>query len=206
MRFKNVLLIVSLIFLHFSCDKISQAYKETFDLVYKSIEAKEVDSNVKVMKADKYNLLEDSLKLAEIQEQLKSKFPDKVLNVYPPHIYFENDRVRLQLADPDIPGNIDWYYYELEVGDWEKKDPVKSRARDTKEPISIDEFYFSAAQAVYRQLIEKSKEIEGAEKPTSITFSFHVTPWNWSAIIRGTRSDYQFKADKEGRQMSFEKL
>lgn len=217
MRSRNILFIIGFSFLLFSCDAITQAYKETFGLQDDSKKNRKVtigntssengsDKQEDVISDHKVvNLLEDAEKLDQIQQQLQALFPEKSLMIFPPHIYVETNRIRLRLVDPDIPENIDWYYYRADTDAWQKEEPVKTSVHDRSKPILLDNIQFGTAHHVYRQLIQKTQGIEGAELPSTIYFSFHVPVWNWNARIRGSRADYNFKADKEGKEIEFSK-
>lgn len=133
-------------------------------------------------------------------------FPEKSLEIFPPHIYFDTERIRLQLVDPDITENVDWYYYMAETESWEKEDPVKIRIHEQRNSIPLEAIQFSTANAIYRQLIEKAASVEGAEAPTSLNFSFHLPEWNWNARIYGSRADYDFEANKDGEEIAFKRL
>ncbi|MBD1421970.1 hypothetical protein [Sphingobacterium chuzhouense] len=198
-----------------SCDFVSTAYKETFQIKNDTTVDTMADSILHAMTgaatqqaietAEQVNILEDATKLDQLQEKLQAMFPGKPLSIYPPHIYFDTDRIRLQVLDPDTPENIDWYYYNAETDAWEKKEPVKTSVRIVREPIPLAAVQFSTAHRVYRQVVEKATEVEGAEIPGSIYFSFNVPKWNWNARIAGSRADYAFTADKDGKQMAFKK-
>jgi len=223
MRLRNVLFTVSFSFLLFSCDFVTKAYKETFKGQEEDKKNQEVNENNILSESDdemirqqeqrisedltstieEINLFEDAEKLDQIQQQLQAMFPEKSLEIFPPHIYFETKRIRLQLIDPDIPENIDWYYYRAETDTWQKEEPVKTRANDRRRPIPLNTIKFNTTNNIYHQLIEKSDDIEGAEVPSTIYFSFHVPVWNWNARITGSRADYNFKADKDGKEIEF---
>ena len=217
---RNIFFIVGILFLVSSCDFVSKAYKETFEESQnsrKEVQANDysgVDEETMVVELDMdsieaptehINLLENAAELTAVQQQLQAMFPGKHLSVFPPHIYFENSRIRLQLVDPDIPENVDWYYYTTESGVWERQDPVKTSAHIKRTPVNLDALKFSTASKVYQKVIEKAAVIEGAENPTTVYFTFHVPIWNWNARIVGSRSDYNFKADKEGNEIEFKK-
>lgn len=215
MKLYKILFAVMLSFLLASCDFVANAYKETFQ-DQKRTEVDTVANTVAVTAdlgeqkeeipaVEPINILEDAEKLAEVQEKLQAMFPGKPLSIYPPHIYFDTDRIRLQVLDPNIQDNIDWYYYNAETDAWEKKEPVKTSVRIVREPIPLAAVQFSTAHRVYRQVVEKATEVEGAEIPGSIYFSFNVPKWNWNARIAGSRADYAFTADKDGKQMAFKK-
>ena len=151
------------------------------------------------------NLLEEPEQLLKAKESLQALFPEKSLQIYPPHIYFEDDRIRLQLLDPDIPGNIDWYYYHTADSAWHKEEPVKTSVHIKRIPIALDAIPFEVAQVVYEQLKVKSEEIEGAELPTTVYFTINRKPWYWHTDIRGSRSDYAFETDVNGKEKSFKR-
>lgn len=150
--------------------------------------------------------MEQPEKLDEIQAQLQEMFPGKSLQIRPPHIYFETDRIRLQLVDPEIPENVDWYYYLAKTDSWKKESPIKLRASELIESMPLNDITFGTASQVYQQVLEKTETIEGAEIPTSIYFSFHVSPRNWNAQIRGSRADYNYEADVNGNELKFKRL
>lgn len=106
----------------------------------------------------------------------------------------------------NIPEYIDWYSYSTETGKWEKGDPVKTSVRDKKIAIPLKSVNFSTAHLVYQQIMQKSTQIEGAVIPSNISFMFNVDEWYWSSRIEGRRSDYDFKTDKEGKEIKFERL
>ena len=146
------------------------------------------------------NLLEDPEQLRKAKESLQALFPEKSLKIYPPHIYFEDDRIRLQLLDPDIPGNIDWYYYQTADSSWHKEEPVKTSVHIQRNPIALSQVDFRVAPRILEQLKVKAEEIEGAELPTTVYFTFNRSPWYWHGDIRGARSDYDFEADVNGKE------
>lgn len=218
MSIRNILFTVSVFFLLSSCDFVTKAYKETFDKQQTGDTDAPSENNEDVHEHPKLqdvrasrtavediNLLADAEKLGAVQQQLQRMFPEKTLSIFPPHIYFETARIRLQLVDPDIPENIDWYYYKAETDAWQKEEPVKTSVRDRRKPIQLDAIKFGTANSVYDQVIKKSAEIEGAKAPTTVYFSFHVPVWNWNARIVGSRSDYEFKADIDGKEIEFKR-
>ncbi|MBD1431622.1 hypothetical protein H8B06_02195 [Sphingobacterium sp. DN00404] len=215
MKLYKILFAVMLSFLLASCDFVANAYKETFqdqqhtevDTVANTVAvtADFGEQKEEIPAVEPINILEDAEKLAEVQEKLQAMFPGKPLSIYPPHIYFDTDRIRLQVLDPNIQDNIDWYYYNAEADVWEKKEPVKTSVRIVREPIPLAAVQFSTAHRVYRQVLDKVTEVEGAEVPSSVYFTFNVPQWNWNARIVGTRADYAFKADKNGKQLEFKK-
>ena len=219
MRIRAFLYPVCLTFLLSSCDYINQAYKETFDI---SEERPGTRPNVDI--ADDYedafsnleeelqedvpqviNLFEAGDKLDTIQQQLQDMFPGKSVQVYPPHIYFQPKEIRLQLVDPDIADNIDWYSYKAETGAWSKGDPVKISMSRISDNLPLEAVRFSVLTPVYHQLLEKTETVEGGEIPSNIYFSFHVKPWNWNAWIYGSRADYNFETDIDGKELVFER-
>lgn len=219
MRIRNILFTVSVSCLLFSCEFVTKAYKETFNEQQVADDQSHAEDtgdkrehaairdrkDPEETAIQEINLLEDAEKLDAAQQQLQAMFPGKDLAVFPPHIYFEANRIRLQLVDPDIPENVDWYYYKTDTDAWQKEEPVKTSVRDRREPIPFDAVKFRIASNVYHQIAEKSAEIEGAEAPTTIYFSFHLPVWNWNARIIGSRSDYDFKADKDGKEIEFKR-
>lgn len=216
MRLTILTCIAALSFLLSSCDFVQQAYKETFNQQDNSATGdKEAGTNSGPSRyadetesesiPEKINLFEAGEELDAIQQQLQDMFPGKSLKVFPPHIYFQPERIRLQLVDPEIPENVDWYYYEAETGEWSKEEPIKISSTIHVEPMALDEVKFSTLTPVYKQILEKSKTVEGAEVPTAIYFSFHVKEWNWNTRIYGSRADYDFRADIDGNELSFER-
>lgn len=215
MRLHRIALSVGLLLLLTSCDFISTAYEETFRTEGDTEEGLSPDSTAStgaVGAAEEVtpetvpvNILKDARKLDDIQEKLQAMFPGKPVSICPPHIYFNTDRIRVQVVDPDVPENVDWYHYDAETDRWEKKDPVKTSARIVRKPIPLTAVKFSTANSVYRQIAEKAAEIEGADTPTSLYFSFNTAKWNWNARIEGSRADYTFTADKDGRPTAFKK-
>lgn len=224
MKLKLIFPLVAISFSLFSCDYVEKAYHETFgeqsksndednhvdeenDVVSESIDkALENFFQEDVQPEEEINLLEQPEKLDKIQAQLQEMFPGKSLQIRPPHIYFETDRIRLQLVDPEIPENVDWYYYQTKTDSWTKESPIKLRASELIKSIPLNDITFSTASKVYRQVLEKTETIEGAEIPTSIYFSFHISPRNWNTRIRGSRADYNYKADVHGNEMEFKRL
>jgi len=146
MKIRNVLCIAGFSFLLCSCDFVMNAYKETFYHPDETVEDQGANEDEAFSESggerrrraagstiqntppvvEEINLLEDAAKLDEVQQRLQGMFPEKSLEIFPPHIYFETKRIRLQLVDPNIPGNIDWYYYRADTDAWEKEDPVKT--------------------------------------------------------------------------------
>lgn len=221
MNLKNILSLTGISVLLFSCDFTTKAYQETFkeqelpkaDSVPTDKENKSIfelvsdasDNTEPAAVKEEINLLKDAKKLGQIQLQLQDMFPAKELFVFPPHIYFESDRIRLQLVDPDIPDNIDWYYYQTKTKTWQKEEPVKTHMHLKRTPVPLNVIKFSTAADIYDQLAEKVQAVEGAKIPSTVYFSFHVPVWNWNARITGSRADYDFKADKEGQEIEFKR-
>jgi|GEM_PF-1986129 len=225
MKFKPILITIIVLFSMISCDMITQAYNETFANEEKAEENTDenfdenLDEKTKAMiksgileKADskpiakEVNLFESAGNLEKIQAQLQDMFPGKDLKVNPPHIYFEKEQIRLQLIDPEISENIDWYHYEGKTSEWKKGNPVKTNAHMPFTPVSLDEFKFETANKVYLEILKKLETIEGGEFPSTLYFSFHQKKWNWNARIYGSRSDYDFKTDVNGNELEFKRL
>ncbi|MDO5654834.1 MAG: hypothetical protein Q4G27_01695 [Flavobacteriaceae bacterium] len=193
-----------------SCDFIKQAYEETFSEESQSseLENKSIDIYSDFFETDQLegNLLSDAVQLAQTQAKLENMFPGKTLKVYPPHIFFERDRIRLKLVNPSNESEVDWYIYKYKNAKWEKESPVKISAYDKEnhKPVPINEMDLGIINKVYIQLLEKSKNIEGAKPITSVIFSFYRPEWEWTASIVGSRADYDFTADRYGNEISFE--
>ena len=129
-----------------SCHHITQAYRETFDLEdsesgdlttdysefqepgFSEADDQELAEQSKD-EENKFNLLSDPEHLVLIRKRLQDLFPEKILQVQAPHVYFEEDRIRLELVDPNIPENIDWYIYTESEGRWHKGQPIKTSKR-----------------------------------------------------------------------------
>lgn len=199
-----------------SCDFVSQAYNETFSLEkeedstidstqsnHSKMDDDLVQSNFDEKITEPTNLLNNKEGLLDIQQKLVEMFPDKSLKIYPPHIYFGKERIRLQLVNPADEGEVDWYFYHAKTGLWEKEDPVKITRHSKREPILLSEVDFGMANNVYLQVKEKTPSIEGAKPISTIYFSFNIPQWNWNTTIYGSRSDYTFRADKSGKEIFF---
>ena len=218
MKLNSILIIVIISFSMNSCESVTQAYNETFgneekvesnleenfdEITSESENLREIESKSIVKEI---NLFENAENLEKIQAQLQDMFPGKDLKVNPPHIYFEQERIRLQLIDPEISENIDWYHYEGKTSEWKKGNPVKTNTHMPFTPVSLDEFKFETANKVYLEILKKLETIEGGEFPSTIYFSFHQKKWNWNARIYGSRSDYDFKTDENGNELEFNRL
>ena len=219
MKLNSILIIVIISFSMNSCESITQAYNETFakeeveqnlDENLDEITSESEFENLREIEsksaAKEINLFESAENLEKIQAQLQEMFPGKDLKVNPPHIYFEKERIRLQLIDPKIPENVDWYHYEAKTSEWKKENPVKTNTHVQFNPVSLDQFKFETANKVYLQTLEKVESIEGGEIPSTIYFSFHQKDWNWNTRIYGSRSDYDFKTDENGNELEFNRL
>ena len=212
MKIKTRFFFYSLPFLLISCDFVKQAYNETFG---KETNETTTETHSETTKTEKnpetsstaskeVNLLESPSELTKIQQELKAMFPGKTLKIYPPHIYFEEQRVRLQLINPDNTNEIDWYYYQAKTASWQKEDPVKLSTHFERNPILLDEIDFSMANNFYQQINTKAASVEGAKPITTVYFTFNLPQWNWNARIYGSRADYDFKTDKNGKEIEFE--
>ena len=205
-------LLSALIFCLFftSCNQLNQAFRETFELdnPKKEITGKHAlqEDNVKAnnmtdgdseLELEDYgheiveieksthevNLFEDEKQLVRAKQRLQDLFPGKSLRIYPPHIYFEKDRIRLIMVDPNIPENIDWYYYHVADGSWSREEPVKTSIHTKRNSVAFDKMDFSIATQVYHQVKVKSELVEGAKLPTTIYLTINQNPWSWNANI-----------------------
>lgn len=156
----------------------------------------------------KSSLLSAGDKLNEIKTKLTDMFPEDELRIYGYYIYFEYDRIRLSLVDPNNQENVDDYYYHERTGAWSKEQPVKLSGDDNplEDSIPLVNINFSDVSRVYGIIDEKSKDIEGAELVENIYLRMEDGKYFWKAMIRGARSDYDLDVEHEGDIIKFEKL
>lgn len=155
------------------------------------------------------NFLADRDALMKAQKQLHEipSFVNKQLHACSSIHFYDDGRVNITLQDPNTLEHIDEYDYR--DGDWHNPRPVIYR--DFQEINSnlypLKSVSFEAVCRFYRQLMEKSLAIQGAQPITHIYYSPGTPPekGNWRASVSGTRERYSAKADVSGNIIEFER-
>lgn len=112
------------------------------------------------------NLLSNVELLNKAEKELKElpKFKGKEIKVFQ-NIYFYGDgRIKLAIQDPDKPENVDDYLFQN--GKWQEPQPVQLSGGGSMEDnvFPLSQIKFETVNSIFKQVAEKSKEIEGAEE------------------------------------------
>ncbi|MGI6048640.1 MAG: hypothetical protein ACOYEG_11675 [Petrimonas sp.] len=145
-------------------------------------------------------------KLDKIQEELYLFLNTDEVMLYSSPIFVDYDRVRVVAVNPKNKSEVDWYSYETKTDKWRKQEPKKLSKNDLehmdKNIYPFSTIKLSTAHQVYTEALKRLADIEGGELPSGPTY-YHNRQL-WSMILRGSRADYKFEADKDGNVIKFE--
>lgn len=178
-------------------------YNEALKLLQEKELGDALETMVNELKEAPKNFLADPERLKAIQQELQNLFPNKPLQISGSTVMIMNNMVRLDLADPDHPENVDTYIYQKVKNEykWVKGDPVKLSLSSEKPQPLVD---LSTAHKVFLLAKEKMKTIEGATIPTNVYYYLHNQ--KWQTTIDAARADYTLQTDTNGNLTKFEKF
>ena len=149
----------------------------------------------------------DALKAAETQLKEMAKLKGKDIQVFQNIHFYEDGRVQLALQDPTKPENIDDYLFQ--GGKWQEPQPVQiSGGGDMKSNVfSLNSLKFETVADIYKQLEEKSKDVEGAKIDGHIYYNLNVMKQEgqWMTGVQGTRGQYSGCFNADGSLKEFKK-
>lgn len=155
------------------------------------------------------NLLSNVELLNKAEKELKElpKFKGKEIKVFQ-NIYFYGDgRIKLAIQDPDKPENVDDYLFQN--GKWQEPQPVQLSGGGSMEDnvFPLSQIKFETVNSIFKQVAEKSKEIEGAEELDIAFYSMNPATGDlkWRTNVQGTRGSYSGIFNADGTLVSFEK-
>lgn len=201
----------------FSCEYINELYHDTFkekqegsaeEMYEQNFNGKNpLKSGATEEKHESVNILADAEKLKNIQNKLLNipEFVNKKVR-FVGHLYFNKNRIRTEILDPNNPNNVDNYHFEVSDDEWKKGNPVKQRASFdlNKESTLVESVDFSIVAKIYHKLVEKSKDLEGLEEIGTIYFNYISR--DFDGEIQTLRADYHYEADINGEITQFEKI
>lgn len=149
----------------------------------------------------------DALKKAEEQLKDMDKFKGKDVQVFQNVHFYEDGRIQLAIQDPAKPENIDDYSFQ--GGKWQEPQPVQiSGGGDMKANVfPLNSLKFETVAAIYKQLEDKSKDIEGAKIDGHIYYNLNVMKQEgqWMTGVQGKREGYSGYFNADGSLKEFKK-
>lgn len=149
----------------------------------------------------------DLLNKAENDLKELAKFKGKEIKVFQKINIYDDGRIIMAIQDPDKPENVDEYTY-LD-GKWQAPQALQisggGNMDDNTFPLS--QVKFETANAIFKQLQEKAKTVEGAEPVTTAFYNMNPATgeMRWLSGIDGTRESYTAIFNTDGSLKSFEK-
>lgn len=147
------------------------------------------------------------LKSAETQLKNLPKFKGKDIQVFQNIHFYEDGRVQLAVQDPAKPENIDDYLFQ--GGKWQEPQAVQiSGDGDMKSNVfPLSTLKFETVADIYKQLEEKSKDVEGAKIDGHIYYNLNVMnqQGQWMTGVQGTRGNYSGYFNADGSLKEFKK-
>lgn len=170
------------------------------------------NTNIPEVKEIVTNLYADEKLLAKAEEDLKNlpQFKGKDLKFFQEIKFFKDGRIKIDIQDPVKPENID--NYQWKNGTWSAPEPVQiSWDGDlSANLVSLSEAPFTTVSKVYKNWLEKAKEVEWSSEDNLSIIFFHL--WvpdqskSWRASqIQWTRAKYDIKFDLNWNVLEFKK-
>lgn len=192
-----------------SCNPIQKSFEDTFTPIEEVEEARQNAVDQFLVNQKTKNFLSDSAALVKAQSELRQmdSFKNKSIQVYSSVHFYDDGRINIKLQDPNKPENIDEYGYR--DGKWRDPEPVIYRNFENirEQLYALDDIKFSAVNTMYKDLAQRSTDIEGVETVTHIYYIPENNPSSstWRASITGTRERYSAEADPSGEITEFER-
>lgn len=151
--------------------------------------------------------LTDATVLQKAEDELKAlpPFAGKELYAFQ-NVGFYEDRIEINLQDPNKPENIDNYVYRFSEGKWSEPSPVRlSGGGDMKPNLTpLKDIHFADVAnkfiPFYKQTAEKEQITPQEPIPTSITFVLSVPDQDrfWQSSMNTDRAQLTLRMKLDG--------
>jgi len=154
------------------------------------------------------NLLADNATLVKAEKELKElpKFKGKEIKVFQKIYFYGDGRIVVSIQDPEKAENVDQYTYQ--DGKWQEPEAVQISGGGSMDAntFPLSQIKFETVNSIYKQVQEKSKDVEGAEELDAAFYAMNPATGElrWTTSVQGTRGNYTGIFNADGSLKSFE--